>query len=57
MAHRGCGTLRAVSTDPGAPLPRIKIDYGRDPENLRRQREGILLCWELLRQKESAERS
>ncbi|WP_454560865.1 GMC family oxidoreductase [Mycobacterium haemophilum] len=49
MAPRARGTVRAVSTDPAAP-PRIEIDYGRDPEDLRRQREGVRLCWELLRQ-------
>ncbi|MFI0742976.1 GMC family oxidoreductase [Streptomyces sp. NPDC021100] len=49
MAPRGRGTVTAVSRDPAVP-PRIAVDYARDPEDLRRQREGVRLCWELLRQ-------
>lgn len=49
MAPRSHGTVRAASTDPETP-PRIDIDYGRDPEDLRRQRAGVRLCWELLHQ-------
>lgn len=49
MAPRSRGTVRAVTTDPAA-APRVDIDYGRDPDDLRRHRAGIRLCWELLRQ-------
>ncbi|KAB7833459.1 GMC family oxidoreductase [Streptomyces mobaraensis] len=49
MAPRGRGTVTAVSRDPAVP-PRIALDHARDPEDLRRQREGVRLCWELLRQ-------
>ncbi|UQI46904.1 GMC family oxidoreductase N-terminal domain-containing protein [Streptomyces sp. HU2014] len=49
MAPAGRGTVAAVSRDPAVP-PRIAIDYGRDAEDLRRQREGVRLCWELLHQ-------
>jgi choline dehydrogenase len=49
MAPRGRGTVRAVTADPTAP-PRIELDYVNDPEDLRRQRAGVRLCWELLHQ-------
>ncbi|MBV9139941.1 MAG: GMC family oxidoreductase N-terminal domain-containing protein [Pseudonocardiales bacterium] len=49
MAPRGRGTVAVVSRDPRVP-PQISIDYGREAEDVRRQRAGVELGWDLLRQ-------
>ncbi|RSO37037.1 glucose-methanol-choline oxidoreductase [Streptomyces sp. WAC 06725] len=49
MAPRGRGTVTTVSRSPEV-LPRVSIDYTADAEDLRRQRAGVRLCRELLRQ-------
>ncbi|MFD9811790.1 GMC family oxidoreductase [Streptomyces sp. NPDC059080] len=48
MAPRGRGTVTTVSRSPAEP-PRIAIDYAADPEDLRRLRDGVGRCWEMLR--------
>ncbi|MFE0104622.1 GMC family oxidoreductase [Streptomyces sp. NPDC059009] len=49
MAPQGRGSVAAVSRDPAVP-PRIRIDYGSHAADVRRQRDGVALCWELLQQ-------
>lgn len=43
---RSSGSVTIQSVDPGA-APRIECDYLSEPEDLRKMRDGMRLCWQL----------